>query len=50
MKIKIILSLVVLGLFIQCKAGKSEKNTPKTEKISDANNYKYSGLNIAGRA
>lgn len=39
MKIKIILSLVVLGLFIQCKGGKSKKNTPKTEKISAVNNY-----------
>lgn len=39
MKVKILLSLVVLALFIQCKGGKSEKTTSKTEKISAVNNY-----------
>lgn len=43
MKIKIILSLIVLGLFIHCKGGKSEKTTIKTEKISAINSYNFVG-------
>ena len=43
MKVKIMLSLVVLVLFIQCKGGNSEKITTKIEQISAVNNYNFIG-------
>lgn len=43
MKVKIILSLVVLGLFIQCKEDKINKPKQKTEKLSALNNYNFIG-------
>ena len=43
MKVKILLSIVILALCIQCKGGKSEKTTSKTEKISAVNNYNFFG-------
>lgn len=41
MKVKIILSLVVLGLFIQCKEDKTKKSVQKVEKLSALNSYNF---------
>lgn len=43
MKTKIILSIVALGLFSQCKEDNSKKTIQKTEKISAINNYNFIG-------
>lgn len=43
MKLKIILSLALLSLFIQCKEDITKKSTQKIEKISALNNYNFIG-------
>lgn len=43
MKVKIIISIVILGLFSQCKEDKSKKSTQKTEQISAINTYNFIG-------
>lgn len=43
MKVKILLSLIILSLFIQCKNDKSKYKKPKIEKISAINNYNFVG-------
>ena len=43
MNVKIILSIVILGSFIQCKEDKSKKIAQKTEQISAINSYNFIG-------
>jgi hypothetical protein len=43
MKVKIILSLVVLGLFVQCNEKKTKISMQKTEQICAINNYNFIG-------
>ncbi|RYJ37688.1 hypothetical protein NU08_3210 [Flavobacterium anhuiense] len=43
MKVKTILSLIILGLCIQCKEAKSKKNKQKIEQISAINHYNFFG-------
>ena len=40
---KIILSIIILGLCIQCKEAKSKKNEQKIEQISAVNHYNFFG-------